>query len=320
VGNSRSESFSARHARPRVIAHILLTAAFAALLAFQGCSIRKFASSQLADALAASGGSSRTDDDPELIRDAAPFNLKLIETLLAENPQHEGLLLSACSGFTQYAYAFVQQDADEAEGRDLETSRRLQERARKLYLRAKGYGLRGLEVRHPGFGAALRADPKSAAAQAVREDVPFLYWTAAAWALAISLSKDSPEAVADLPAPEALVDRALQLDEAFDSGAIHVFLVTYEMSRPGGASAAVSRARRHYERSVQLSHGLMASPHVALAEAVSVKEQNRPEFKALLEKALAIDADAKPDWRLQNLISQRRARWLLARTDELFVD
>jgi predicted anti-sigma-YlaC factor YlaD len=282
--------------------------------------VRKYASAQLADALAGSGGTVRSDDDPELIRDAAPFNLKLTETLLAENPRHEGLLLSACSGFTQYAYAFVQQDADEAEPRDLEAARRLQERARKLYVRARGYGLRGLEVKHPGFEAALRADPKTATSKAVKADVPFLYWTAAAWASAISLSKDDPEAVADLPAAEALIDRALALDEAFDAGAIHVFLVTYEMSRPGAPKGAEARSRGHYERAVQLSGGLMASPHVALAEAVSVKNQDKAEFRSLLEKALAVDVDARPDWRLMNLIGQRRARWLLARSGELFVE
>jgi TRAP transporter T-component len=50
------------------------------------------------------------------------------------------LALSGCSaldlaqarGLTQYAYAFVQQEAEEAEERDLAESRRLEERARRL--------------------------------------------------------------------------------------------------------------------------------------------------------------------------------------------
>ena len=29
---------------------------------------------------------------------------------------------------------------------------------------------------------------------------------------------------------------------------------------------------------------------------------------------------ARPEWRLENLLMQRRARWLLARVDELFVE
>jgi predicted anti-sigma-YlaC factor YlaD len=52
---------------------------------------------------------------------------------------------------------------------------------------------------------------------------------------------------------------------------------------------------------------------------VCVPERARAEFVTLLNQALAIDADADPDRRLETLIMQRRARWLLARSDELFL-
>jgi len=42
-----------------------------------------------------------SDDDPELVREAVPFSLKLIESLLEQSPQHRGLLYAASSGFTQ---------------------------------------------------------------------------------------------------------------------------------------------------------------------------------------------------------------------------
>jgi hypothetical protein len=56
-----------------------------------------------------------TDDDPELIGDALPFALKLMEGLLDQVPQHRGLLFATSSGFTQYSYVWVQQPADEVE-------------------------------------------------------------------------------------------------------------------------------------------------------------------------------------------------------------
>ena len=71
---------------------------------------------------------------------------------------------------------------------------------------------------------------------------------------------------------------------------------------------------------LQLSSGQQASPFVSLAESVSVREQNLIEFKSLLNRALAINPDARPEWRLENLIMQRRAKWLLTRTDELFLN
>ena len=67
-----------------------------------------------------------------------------------------------------------------------------------------------------------------------------------------------------------------------------------------------------------LTKGQLASPFVSLAESVSVPNQDRAEFDSLITRALAIDPDAKPEWRLQNLVSQRRARWLRTREDDLF--
>jgi predicted anti-sigma-YlaC factor YlaD len=52
---------------------------------------------------------------------------------------------------------------------------------------------------------------------------------------------------------------------------------------------------------------------------VAVPKQDRAEFRRLLEQALAIDPGLHPEWRLANLLMQHRARWLLARTDELFL-
>jgi predicted anti-sigma-YlaC factor YlaD len=287
-----------------------------------GCSPKRYALNKLADTLAGTGTTYASDDDPELIEAALPFSLKLIESVLAEVPRHEGLLLAATSGFTQYTVAFVQQEADELEDRDFAAASAMRVRARKLYLRARGYGLRGLAVRDPGFEQALRAGGSASLAKMRPEEVPLLYWTAAAWGLQISLSKDSPESVADQPLVEALIDRALALDEDFDHGAIHGFLVTYEMSRPGGGrrEEAEARSREHFRRAVELSGGELASPYLSLAESVSLLKQDRAEFESLLNQALAVDPDVRPEWRLANLVAQRRARWLLGRLDILFVE
>jgi predicted anti-sigma-YlaC factor YlaD len=297
----------------------VLMAVLGLALVGQGCSIKRLAVNQIGNALAGGGSTFASDDDPELVKAAAPFSLKLMETLLAENPRHEGLLLASASGFTQYSYAFVQQDAEEMEEKDFAAAEEMKVRARRLYLRARGYGLRGLELRHPGFEKALRADPKQAVAAATTNDVPLLYWTAVSWAGAISLSKDNPDLIAELPIVEAMMDRALVLNERFGDGAIHSFLISYEMSRPGGTGEPAARSKQHFDRAMELSHGQLAGPLVSFAEAVSVQKQDLKGFESLLNRAIAINPDAKLDWRLMNLVTQRRAKWLLTRTDELFL-
>jgi predicted anti-sigma-YlaC factor YlaD len=284
-----------------------------------GCSVKRMAVNQVGNALAGSGTTFASDDDPELVKAAVPFSLKLMEALLSENPRHEGLLLAATSGFTEYSYAFVQEDADETEDKDLAAAEELRGRARRLYLRAHRYGLRGLEVKHRGFEQALRRDPKTAVGATTRKEVPLLYWTALSWAGAISLSKDNPDLLAEMPMVEAMMDRALALDEAYDYGAIHTYFITYEMSRPGSTGDPAVRSRQHFERALALSGGQQAGPMVSFAEAVCVQKQDLKQFESLLHQALAINPDQKPEWRLANLVMQRRAKWLLSRTDQLFL-
>ena len=290
------------------------------VLLTSGCAVKKIAVNKLGDAIASGGQVYASDDDPELVREAVPFSLKLIESLLAESPRHRGLLLAASKGFTEYSYAFIQEDADELEPRDFAAAERMHTRARRLYLRARDYGMRGLEVRHRGFEQSLREDPKAAVRRVMsKKEVPLLYWTAASWGLAITLSKNEPDLIVDQPIVEALIDRALDLNEAFDEGAIHSFLISYEPSRQGAPGDPLERASKHFDLAMTLSGGHQAGPLVALAESVSIAKQDRKEFQTLLERALAVDVNAKPEYRLANLVAQRRARWLLSRIDDLFL-
>jgi predicted anti-sigma-YlaC factor YlaD len=286
-----------------------------------GCgTLQKAATGKLADALASDSDVYAADSDVELVGAATPFGLKAMESVLAAAPEHRGLLLAATRGFTQYAYVYVQLPADELEARDVRAAYAERMRAQRLYLRARDYGLRGLGAPGPGGIGALLADPDKLLRRITREDVGLLYWTGLAWAAAISLSKDEPAVVAQLPAARALILRAAALDADYDFGSLHTFLVTLEMATPSADGDSVERARSHFARAVALSEGQRAAPYLALAESVAVEQRDRGQYEALLGQALAIDPDARPSWRLANVVMQRRARWLLAHTDELFPD
>ena len=289
-----------------------------AVLLTSGCSVKKLAMNELGDALSGGGTVFSSDDDPELVKDALPFSLKLMESVLTETPKHQGLLLSLTSGFTQYGYGFVQLDADEIEDEDYDQALALRGRATRLYLRAKRYGMRAIEVKHPGFEARLINDRKAALKELKKKEVPYLYWTGLSWAAAIALSLDKPEVLGNLAIAESLLERALALDPEWDYGTLHDFFITYEMSRIGGTGDPVERATEHFKEAKRLSGGLMASNYVAYAEAVAIVKQDKELFVSLLNQALAIDLDERPDWRLSNRIYQRRAKWLLTRLDWYF--
>ena len=319
-GQGRQKGLAMKHAgmvhwsESRRGASLLLGAMTILLLA--SCSIKKTAVNIVGDTLAGSGGVYASDDDPELIREAIPFGLKTYEGLLEVSPEHEGILLASASGFTAYAY-MLQDDADQLDQTDLVQARELRDRARKLYLRGRDYALRGLEVEHPHFTAILMTDRQSAIAMTTKDDVPYLYWAGASWAGALSAAKDDLNLIAELPTAGALVGRVLELDETYDLGAAHEFFISYEGSRPGGSA---EQAREHYRRALEISQGKRASVHLALAESVTVQEQNLAEFQALIAAALAVDPDQVPELRLANIIAQRRARWLQKRIPDLFLE
>jgi predicted anti-sigma-YlaC factor YlaD len=292
-----------------------------ALISTAGCSLRTYATNKVGEALAAGHSVYESDDDLTLVGDALPFGLKLTESLLARSPNHRHLLLTASRGFVLYSYAYVDYPASVAADDDLDRARQLRDRARRLYLRAFQYGIRGLERSYPGIGAALLEDPRAAVprinAKRRSEDVAFMYWAAASLGLAISVSPGDAALLARLPEVEAMLDRALEIDEAWDEGALHELKVVLAGATPGRPDLTV--IRKHYERAVELSRGKRASIHLAYAEAVSVPLQNGAEFHELIQRALDVNPDAEPATRLVNLLAHRRARWLAARADQLIL-
>jgi predicted anti-sigma-YlaC factor YlaD len=289
-----------------------------AAAAGSGCSLKKMAVNTVADTLAETGDTFTSDEDLTLVGDAIPFALKLQETFLESVPDHRGLLLSTCSGFTQYSYAYVETEAEALEPGRRADIQAMRDRALKLYLRARRYCFRGMNER---FGdtasAALLQSPETVAAKAKRDDVPLLYWTAASWGAAISLGIDRPELAIDLPTVRVLAERALALDAAWNRGALHELFITLD-SLPEALGGNTARAKEHFTKAVELQKGLSPGPYVALATGVAVPSQDRAEFERLLTQALAIDPEQDPSNRLVVLVTQKRARLLLARIDETF--
>ena len=277
-----------------------------ALLAV-ACSPRQMALNRMASALADSSSVYDRDNDPEFVRLAAPSTLKTVEMLLSQSPRHPQLLLTACSGFTQYSYAFlhvesVLRTSDAAAAADLRG------RASKMYQRARGYCLTGLALRHPAITEqALTSDAAAALRPVTAEDVPWLYWTAAAWGADIVLSPNPLTRIGEVAVVRALLRRAKELNDAWDGGAIYEALIPFDGLPPllGGSPAA---ARADFDKAVALSGGKSVFAYVAMALVTS----DAAEKRKLLDQALAVDAGAITSHRLTNLIAQRYARALRA--------
>jgi predicted anti-sigma-YlaC factor YlaD len=281
------------------------------------CSPKQIGINRMADALSSTAAGYTKDNDPEFVRLAAPSTLKMVEMLIDQQPQHQGLLLTACSGFTQYAHGFLQIDGEIAQPADASRAAELRMRARRMFERARDYCLRSLEVRHSGIGRLILQDARAAVARTNPVDVPVLYWLGVSWGSGLSLSDNQLTRLGELASVRVILGRAISLDERWQRGAIHEAFIALDGLPPlAGGSAA--RAREHFERAVALSEGQSGFAYVTMATSVALPARNRGEFEKLLKMALALDVDRRPELRLANLIAQKRARFLLSRVDQLF--
>ncbi|MBU1365221.1 MAG: TRAP transporter TatT component family protein [Gammaproteobacteria bacterium] len=297
---------------PRRSTFLALVALLASVLV-TGCSPRQLVVGSIADELAAQGQASENDLD--LAREASAFYLKLSESVLRSDPGHQGLAEAVAGGFTQYAYAFVAFEADRIEAKDAKAAERLRRRAAQLYRRAHKHAMAALEKETPGFALALNAPLATDQPKLTPAQVGLAYWAAASWGGWISLSKDDPDVVADLPLAVRLTQLAWQVDPAWGQGALTGLLATFEASRPGGSQA---QALVWYDQAIAQGGGKSAGALVGKAEGYAQSAGDRALFESLLKQAVAIkDAPDSPQ-ALQNEVMRRRAAWLLEQAPDLF--
>ena len=282
----------------------------AVLVILSACSPRQLLVQGVADALATQGQA--PEDDLVLAREASAFYLKLSESVLRQSPGNLKLSEAVAGGFTQYAFAFVSTEAERLEAKDVKAAQKLRDRAARLYLRAHRHAMAALTQQTPGFAQAL-ASPEPANWPRLRaEDIGVAYWAAASWGGYISLNKDKPEVVADLPQAIRLARLAWELNPDFSEGALASLMGTFEAARAGGSR---QQAAAYFDQAIAASAGHSAGALVGKAESIAQPAGDRSAFEALLQQALAASTRRHD---LQNEVMRERAQWLLDTADDLF--
>ncbi len=320
---------------------------FLVCVLFASCaSIKKSAIRSLADMLSSPDGAAAftSDDDPKLIADSLPLALKLYEILLSYDPANAGLTAAAGRNFVMYSGAFVQMPADMLSDELWREGVAARLRAKKLYRRGRDYLLQSLELRHEGFLHALESgDYDEAVKRLEKEDASSAYWAGLAWLGMASTDPLDLDLATSLDKALVLLYRAMELEET--NPGIHSVMIQIQLSLPpaliftmrerspntaaymdqyyrdvGVSEDVHKRAFYHYYRALSLSKNQDPLPHITMATAVSVKEQDAEGFKDYLEKALSIEPDANPDTRLITILYQERAQWLLENIENFFLD
>ena len=81
----------------------------------------------------------------------------------------------------------------------------------------------------------------------------------------------------------------------------------------------LKKAKYHYDRAVKISDGLNPGPYMAWATTVCVNEGDYKEFERLLTIVIELDLEKTPENKLNNILAQEKAVWLLEHLDDYFL-
>jgi predicted anti-sigma-YlaC factor YlaD len=285
------------------------------IMLLASCSFNKLVINKVSDALTGEGSNEvfTGDSDPRLVGDALPFAIKMYESLLAQNPDHQGLLLTTGSLFIMYANAFVQGPAEMLPADDFEERDALKLRAKSFYIRGKDTLYSALDKKYPGFSTATVQDGTLEAIlkKCKKDDVGLLYWAAAGSLLAYSIDVFDFELGEKIPELGAMVKRAYELDPDYNGAALDEFYILFYASLPESLGGDKEKAELHFRRALEKTRGNSAGAYVSYAQTICVPAQDYDSFRENLEKALAVDVNVDTTTRLVNIISQQKARYLL---------
>ncbi len=243
--------------------------------------------------------------DLRLVREGMPAYLMLMDGMVEGWPDNEQLLLAAAQAYASYASAFV--GADDPAFRDI------------LLLRAKTYALQALEQR--GISAPLTSPFDSferQVGQTTRSDLPYVFWSGSCWGNWIGAHANSISAVAELPRVEALMRRALSLDETYYYGGPHIFMGILYASRPQVAGGNLELSKQHFLKAIEIGQGKFLMAYVYYADTYARQAFDRELFVSVLNKVLQTPADTVPELTLLNTVARHKAEALLGKTDEYF--
>ncbi len=135
------------------------------LLVFGACSPRKLAVHEMAGMVETGMTALEQDDDLDMLEQALPANIKLLEIFLASSPEDVNLLTVLARSYGSYNFMLMEPRFEDTQFRalfsdaseDIDTEAlHLKQKVSRYYQKGAAYALKALEIRRPGCRTALK--------------------------------------------------------------------------------------------------------------------------------------------------------------------
>lgn len=276
----------------------------AGTLAAGGCSTSKLAVGAMTPVLENTIEEALRSDDPQLVAEAVPTSLLLLDGMRRTDPGNSDLARMSAMLHFAYGFAFVEDE----------------ERASRFYSKGTELGWEALDRRE--FERKVREGPLKDLPEVLSEleedDAPALVWVCANWAQWIQLNLTDTSAVADVSRLMPLAERLAELDETEFWGMPRILLGALHAARPVTLGGNPDRSRAEFERAFALSQRNLLLAQVFFAQTLCVQTFDAEGFDSALREVLQAEPGRLPEAELLNRIARRKAEALLELSEEIF--
>ena len=306
--------------------HIIFLLALIVMLG--ACSPRKMAVREMTGIVETGMTALEQDDDLQMLEQALPANIKLLEMILASSPEDANLLALLSRAYGSYTFMLLEPKFEDAQlqalGADAEEEEELKAEHLKNYVsryyqKGAAYALQALEIKHPGAGDKLKkVDTIDPFLQTLgNKDVSALFWygyNLAAW---VNLNLDSVKALSQAHVAEKCMHRVLELQPDYFNGSAHLVLIAYYASRSPMMGGNLDAAVQHHSALKKMVGDAFLMADLFYARYYLQQTQDRQAFQATLTAMLSVSTQDTP-FPLFNAVATHKAEIYLQGINELF--
>ncbi len=285
-----------------------------------GCSINKTAAHSTAEIMERGIPTVEEEDDIALANLSSLSSFKILEAAQRVNPEDSTILLMLARSYGSYTFGFVENEILEAKGMNETLEKLATARAKRFYGRGKRFGVMLLS-KNGNFKKTLTgpiSEFQKSLSSFHKKDVPALFWAAFNWGSLINFSKDSPDAIAELPRVEAIMNRVMELDPNYFYAGPEQFFGVFYAARPPMLGGRPEDSKKFFEKALTITEGKYLMIKVLEAQFYAVQTQDKNLFKSLLSEVTSADPNILPAQRLANELAQKRAQILLQKQKMFF--
>lgn len=300
---------------------LLLCAVFA-VSSVTGCSFEKMVVQGTADFMQKHRNVFEDESDLELAEKSLASNLKLIEVMAAEDPQNRKINLLLSQLYGAYTLGFVEDQMDEFAESNLEESERHRMRAVDFYTRGRNYAAKAL-LPIMGYSSIDEINVKNLPERLQKvgkEDIEELFWFAFSWGAALNIQRDNVFALSRMGVIQVMMARVAEVDESYYFAGAVMFEGIYYGERPAFLGGDAARSKKAFERAMKLTQKKFLLTSYYFARTYCIQHQDYEAFQESLQYVIDAPEDILPGQRLVNNIAKRKARRLLERAPEFFIE